>query len=190
MYCNQCGSKMDDNQRFCTKCGARLNNTGTPTAAQSNFRSVYGRSSNAHVIVAIGFVSFVLAGIMMLTSLFKAGMWGLSTPVDIFEVLEIEYLRWIIMICYVISAVMLILFVVNRNKQSAMFILPAMIVSGAVFVAILVVLFAAQDELGGYGAELSLSGSGVFCLIMSIMTAFLLIVALFNLKSSKIKRMI
>ena len=41
MLCKNCGSRVDDHSNFCTKCGAPINQTATPSTAQTKKKPIY-----------------------------------------------------------------------------------------------------------------------------------------------------
>ncbi len=88
-FCIKCGNQLDDNARFCNNCGEPQENTAsaqnetgyTPYAPQgqlslSDFVEMYEPSSIKTVIKVFAVISFVLAGISIM-SIFLVSIWAL-----------------------------------------------------------------------------------------------------------------
>lgn len=102
MYCNKCGKEVEGNVKFCTSCGERIEQIGTPISTQNATpSSIAGIGSNLFNIV-----SMILFGILAFTYLVTA-VKSFEGNQDAFEWLSDGYKTTGMILHWVISLVVL-----------------------------------------------------------------------------------
>lgn len=100
MYCNKCGKEIEENVKFCTSCGERIEQIETPNNTQNTTSSTTGIGSNFFNVVSM--ILFCILAFTYLVTAFKS----FEGNKDAFEWLSDGYkttgmiLHWVISLIF------------------------------------------------------------------------------------------
>lgn len=183
MFCKKCGNEMRDDEVFCTKCGEKAEATPTNnngfTLNNNSYNSLKSKFLNMPTIAAL---ITLICGLLALSNVFNISAFIASAGTDIFTLLDMKFLKPVIIILYIIALLALIIPIFKENKIKQIHIMPAQISVILTLLLLLLCYFTASSKAEEYGANFSFSTSGIFLLLACIVDIIILFRMNFILK--------
>ncbi len=178
MFCTKCGSQVPDNQTFCTKCGAKLEENFQ--AGDKPLPELLGQNNVVKDLISMGLMIICL--ICTLTKTFKINMLWASEKMNVFELIELEALKPILIVIYICSILALIIPLIKESVNKK---IPVIIALGTVCITLIlfiVVFCMAMSKANDYGADIGFTFSGIMLILGSIINFILLSLQLRNVR--------
>jgi hypothetical protein len=183
MFCTKCGKEMKDNEIFCTRCGAKreyVHNNGDIVTTHKKLNSDNkNKFMNEHIIAI---VLMFINGIFLFTKTFKIDILWASEGIDIFSLMDKQFLKPIMIIIYILAIIIMIIPLIKKQQFKQIYIIPAEVVISATLLLFIIVCYIGKKQAEEYYADFSFTVTGVFLLVVSIVNFILLFKMILQLR--------